>query len=245
MVIRRLPRAGALLPLLLAALLAGCMYPGAGGAQGENARAVREELERVASAVAGYYEKTGVYPIVTADASVPVYEKYAIDLGVLVRTGFLNALPRNAFESGGVFSYLLVHPETDPIVMLMDLTAVQQTGDLQREIDEYLAGNGGTLPILFETAPNFFAIDYDKLQRKPLYIRSRYSNQYLPVLLHASGRVLIDYSLDIMQAVQEAAGDPPNEGDDVRERLVKVSPYSPVKSFPYVWRGGEPHLSEP
>src|SRR5690606_12688515 len=140
------------------------------------------------------------------------------------RAGMLSSVPRNAFEAGGVYYYLLVHPETEPVVMLMDLTAVQQVGDLQREIDAYRAQSGGSLPVLHETSPGFHAIDYDALKREPIYIRSRYSNQYLPILLHDSGEALIDYSLDIVQAVREADGDPPEEGDDAREWLVKASP---------------------
>ena len=239
---------GASLLLLSAALLAGCLYPGAGGAGGaggNDARLAREEAERVASAVAAYRGKTGVFPILNADASVPEYEKYVIDLGGLVRGGFLRELPRSAYESGGVFYFLLVHPETDPVVMLMDLTAVQQVGDLQREVDAYRERSGGALPILFEVSPNFYAVDYDALRREPLYIRSRYSGQYLPALLHASGRVLIDYGLDLVQAAREAPDGPPGDGGDARKWLEKVSPYAPVKSFPYVWRDGEPHLAEP
>src|SRR5690606_25090871 len=95
-----------------------------------------------------------------------------------------------------------------------------------------------------EIAPGFYTIDYDALRRKPLYIQSRYSHQYLPILLHESGQALIDYSLDIMQAAGEAKGDPVNEGGDAREWLVKASPYAPVKSFPYRWIGGEPILEK-
>jgi len=240
MVIRAAKRLAAL--LLVLTLCAGCMYRGEIERRQQNPAFVREEIDRVASAVERYYKARGVYPIKNADASTPVYEKYVIDLNKLVQTQMLSSIPANAFEAGGHYYYLLVHPETEPVVMLMDLSAVQRVADLQRAIDAYRQANG-RLPTGTETSPGFFAIDYAALKTEPLQIRSAYSNQYLPLLLHGSGEALIDYSLDIVKAAKEAAGDPPPDGADAREWLAKASPLAPVRSFPYVWADGEPTLA--
>lgn len=238
---RRLSAAAIL--LLLAAACAGCMYQGEIERNQANPLFIREEIDRVAAAVSRFYDARGVYPIQTQDASTPEYEKFRIDLDRLVRLKMLSSIPANAFETGGHYYYLLVHPETEPTVMLMDLTAMQRIGDLQRAIDGFAAGSGGRLPLGLETAPGFYAIDFEALKQKPLQIHSPYSGQYLPVLLHESGQALIDYSLDIMKAVRET--EPLAEGADPRSLLAKASPIAPVRSFPYAWRNGEPVLVAP
>jgi len=242
MVKRALPRFA--VALLILALCAGCMYRGEIDRRQANPAFIREEIDRVSSAVERYYEARGVYPIKNSDATTPVYEKYVLDLNRLVQSQMLSSIPANAFEAGGNYYYLLVHPETDPVVMLMDLSAMQQVADLQADVDRFREANG-RLPAGAETAPGFFAVDYDALKREPPDIRSPYSNQYLPVLLHASGEALIDYGLDIMEASRQAADDPIAEGADAREWLAKASPLAPARSFPYVWKNGEPVLTAP
>ncbi|HZG78343.1 MAG TPA: hypothetical protein VEZ72_20995 [Paenibacillus sp.] len=243
MVMRAWPRIVAL--LLALGILSGCMYRGEIERRQANPAFVAEEIDRVSSAVERYYESRGVYPIKNAAASTSVYEKYVIDLNRLVQAQMLSSIPANAFEAGGHYYYLLVHPETDPVVMLMDLSAVQAVADLQKEVDAFRDANGGRLPAGAETAPGFFAVDYDALGRKAPDLRSPFTNRILPVLLHESGDLLIDYGLDIMEASRRA--DDPSavrEGDDAREWLAKASPLAPVRSFPYVWTNGEPVLTD-
>ncbi len=244
MVIRAWPRVVAL--LLAFGILSGCMYRGEIERKQSNPAFIAEEIDRVSSAVERYYKARGVYPIKNADASTSVYEKYVIDLNRLVQTQMLSSIPANAFEAGGHYYYLLVHPETDPVVMLMDLSAVQQLADLEKDIARFREKNGGGLPTETETAPGFFAIDYDVLGRKAPEIRSPFTNRILPVLLHESGDALIDYGLDIMEASRRSE-DPSAvaEGDDAREWLAKESPLAPVFSYPYAWKNGEPILVAP
>ncbi|WP_309118662.1 hypothetical protein [Paenibacillus sp.] len=242
MVIRRWSRV--LFVLLAAAMLTGCMYRGEIERRQANPAFVREEIDRVAAAVERYYKARGVYPIKNADESTSAFEKYVIDLNRLVRTDMLSSIPANAFEAGGHYYYLLVHPETEPVVMLMDLSAVQQVADLQKDVDRYRDANG-KLPAGAETAPGFFAIDYAALKREAPDIRSPFTNQILSVLLHASGETLIDYGLDIMEASRQAGDAPVAEGEDAREWLAKASPLAPALSYPYVWKNGEPVLTAP
>jgi len=244
--VRRLALAAALTLALV--LLSGCMYRAEIERQTANPAFIQEEIDRVAGAVKRYYEARGVYPIANADVSTPTYEKYVIDLNRLVQAGMLSGLPRNAFEAGGNYYYLLIRPETEPepVVMLMDIAAVQAVAELQREIDRYRRDNGGALPAGPETAPGFFAVDYDALKLKAPDIVSPLTNRTLPVLLHESGETLIDYGLDIVEASRRAGeGASLAEGADAREWLVLASPLAPVRSYPYVWRGGEPQLVAP
>jgi hypothetical protein len=240
MVVRQWPRLAAL--LLALGMLSGCMYRGEIERNQANPAFVAEEIDRVSSAVERYHEARGVYPIKNADASTSVYEKYVIDLKRLVQSQMLSSIPANAFEAGGHYYYLLVHPETEPVVMLMDLSAVQVVADLQKDVDAYRDETGG-LPTGAEAAQGFFAVDYDALGRKAPDLRSPFTNGILPVLLHESGDLLIDYGLDIMEASRRA--DDPSavrEGDDAREWLAQASPLAPVQSYPYVWTNGEPVL---
>jgi hypothetical protein len=230
--------------LLLILLGTGCMYRGEIERQQANPAFVREELSRVSSAVEQYYKARSVYPIKNSELDTPLYEKYIIDLHRLVQAQMLSAIPQNAFETGGSYYYLLLHPETEPSVRLMDIEAVQQTADIQKAVGDYALANGGRLPLGAEIGSGFFAIDYKALGRKPLQIQSGYSNQYLPLLLHSSGEIVIDYSLDIMKAVQEI-GREPKDGEDAREILAEASPFAPVRSYPYLWENGEPKLSIP
>ncbi|HZG85233.1 hypothetical protein [Paenibacillus sp.] len=243
--VRRWTRAAALALALV--LLSGCMYRAEIERQTANPAFIREELDRVAGAVKRYYEARSVYPIANANESTPMYEKYVIDLNRLVQAGMLSGVPRNAFEAGGNYYYLLIRPETEPepVVMLMDIAAVQAVAELQRQIDGYRRENG-RLPVGPETAPGFFAVDYDALKRKAPGIVSRLTNRTLPVLLHESGEALIDYGLDIVEAARRAGeGASLADGADAREWLVRASPLAPVRSYPYAWRNGEPQLVAP
>jgi hypothetical protein len=230
--------------LLALFLLTGCMYRSEIQRQQANPLFMQEEIARVAAAVERYYKERGVYPIQNSDEEVPVYEKYIIDLNKLVQSNMLSSIPNNAFEMGGKYYYLLIHPETDPAVKLMDLVWVQRIGAIQRAVNAY-ASDHGRLPIESEVAAGFYTIDYELLSEERVMLQSAFSNHYLPLLLHESGRVLIDYSLDIAEAAKRS----PNaerfpEGADAREMLIDVSPLSPILSFPYRWTNGEPVLTD-
>lgn len=243
-----------LVPLSVAALLllsAGCMYRGETERRQANPTFVREELDRVSAAVERYYEQRKVYPIKNSDESTPVYEKYVIDLNRLVQSDMLSSVPTNAFENGGAYYYLLLHPEEEPLVRLLDLVTVQRLAELQKMVDDFSRQHGGALPLGTEVSRGFFAVDFDKLEEPKLQVQSLYSGQFLPLLLHESGDIAVDYSLDIMEALRksEASGalseDDPLRLDDPRKLLVAVSPYAPIRSYPYRWHNGEPVLAAP
>jgi len=229
---------------LLLIVCTGCMYRNVIQQQTENPAFVREELARVESAVKQFYDTRGVYPIKNADETTPEYEKYVIDLNRLVQSNMLSSIPKNSYEAGGRYYYLLIHPETNPAVKLMDLVWVQKTGEVQRAVNSYAAANGGKLPLDTLVSQGFYGIHYDALNMDRVMLQSPYSKHYLPLLIHESGKVIIDYSLDIMEASKRAgSGAELPEGADARELLVMASPLAPFLSFPYEWKNGEPVLT--
>ncbi|WP_274364501.1 hypothetical protein [Paenibacillus thermotolerans] len=225
---------------LTAWLLSGCLYQSEIQRQANNPAAVREEIYRVQGAVDAFQKDRAVLPIKNSDMTTPIYQKYVVDLRKLVQLQYLSSIPKNAYESGGSYYYVLIDAETDPQVKLMDLVAFQTAADVERSAAEYASKNGGKLPLGTKVAEGFYAVDFKALKQEPKQIRSMYSNQYLPLLLHESGKVGIDYGLDIMGAIQRGGEASPKAGTDLRELLVQDSFFVPVRSFPYVWQDEQP-----
>jgi hypothetical protein len=70
-------------------------------------------------------------------------------------------------------------------------------------------------------------------------LNSVYSGQALPFMMDDEGTVYVDYSFDIMQAVEKSDVSP-LESDDVRDFLLEHSYFVPVKSLPYAWQNNAP-----
>ncbi|CAG7641287.1 hypothetical protein ACFQI7_11815 [Paenibacillus allorhizosphaerae] len=229
----------AALMIVVFALLSGCLYPKE--MRKENQIASGEFVVLVQNAVDQFKAKTGVLPIKNSEETTPLYEKYPIDFKKLVGP-YLSSAPVNAFENGGSASYVLVDAETKPTVKMMDLTSFQQTVEIQKAVDDYKSKSGGQLPKGQAIAPGFSSIDYAKLNRKPAEVNSMYSPQFkLPFLLHDSGQVAIDYAPEIMRMIdKKKLQSSLNATQDLRELLVRESYYVPARSFPYVWRSGQP-----
>ncbi|UUZ94415.1 hypothetical protein LJK87_07575 [Paenibacillus sp. P25] len=224
--------------LVLMIALSGCMYPNE--LKKQNQIASGEYIVLVQNAIDQYKAKTGVLPIKNSDEMTPLYEKYPIDFSKL-RGRYLSEVPANAFENGGSAMYVLVDAETKPTVKMMDLTSFQQTVELQKQIDDYKARTGES-PFGEPVAKGFHFIDFDKLKMKPEQVRSVYSpQQMLPFLLHDSGRVTIDYAPEIMKLIDKEKLQSKLDGsEDLREPLVKESPFVPARSYAYRWQNGTP-----
>jgi hypothetical protein len=248
MVNRILPSIGRLrlIPFVLllpAILLSGCMYRAQMESRAENPAYLREEIARVQGAVDEYRKQRTVLPIKNSDEATPIYEKYKVDLKKLANLHLLSSIPQNAFENGGNYYYVLVNPEEAPEVKLMDIAAIQTAADLERKLHDYATDNGGKPPFGAKLAEEFYAIDYQALNLKPVQFKSLYSGNYLPLVLHASGRTAIDYSLDIMKALENQGISSPDPSWDLREALVSDSFFVPVHSYPYLWRDGQPVIT--
>jgi len=233
-------RAGALvLTLLLVA--SGCAYPQE--LRQENQINPAEFITVVQQAVDQFHDKTGVLPIKNSEMTTPLYEKYVIDFGKLQRANLLSSVPANAFEKGGIFMYVLVNPETKPEVKLMDLSAYQSAGDVEKQAADYRAKHNGELPLGFQAAPGFYYVDFDKLGTKAPEIKSDYNRQntYSYVIQEKTGLVMLDYGPDLMKAI-EAKGlqDQLDPKADLRELLVADALFVPARSFAYHWKDGAP-----
>ncbi|WP_127585295.1 hypothetical protein [Paenibacillus koleovorans] len=239
--VRRL--AGLIIAVLVTASLSGCLYPDQ--KKRENQASVRESILLVQNAVDTYKQRTGVLPIKNSEPRTPIYEKYVLDMRKLKDGQYLSQPPGIAYENGGTAMFVLVDPETKPLVRIMDVVLHQQAGDIQNKVNEYLAKHQNVLPKGAEIAPRFYQLDFDKLGMKQQQAESRYSRQYLSYVINETGTIAIDYGPDLMKLITEKGlASSLNATMDLRTLLAQEYPYVPVKSYPYRWVGGQPTLSE-
>jgi hypothetical protein len=217
--------------------VAGCLYPD-DQTPGSGASA-REAVLTVQDAVDRYQEATGLLPIMNADRSVPLYEKFKVDLGKLKRMGYLSTIPSAAFESGGKDQFLIIDEETDPKVKLLDLVVYQSVASVQKKVNDYMDKRGGQAPAGEEVYPGFYALDFGKLGTEEPDVRSMFSGQSLTFLVDGGGTVYLDYGVDIATAIRKS-GAVPDGKQDLRRLLVDASYYVPVKSPVYNWVNGAP-----
>jgi hypothetical protein len=227
--------------LSIVLLLSGCAYPNE--LRKENQINPAEFITVVQQAIDLYHEKTGVLPIKNSDMTTPLYEKYVIDFAKLKRTNLLSSVPANAFESGGIFLYVLVDVETKPLVKLMDLSAYQSVEDVQKKVDDYIVKNGGQLPKGIAINDTFDYVDFDKLGMKSPEIKSDFNrqNSITFMLNKNSGKVAIDYGMEIMKMIQSGSLETSLKPDqDLRELLVAKSYFVPIRSYSYFWQNNQP-----
>lgn len=226
--------------LLLFWICSGCLYPDE--EQQQNPAAGKEYLLVVQNAVNEYQKETGLLPIRNSTVETPVYEKYIIDFKMLKNRGFISEIPSNAFEKGGGNYYLILNEETHPEVKLLNLSLFQQVEKVQKWVDTYKTNHYGRLPTGPSAAPHFNWIDFMLLKEKEQQVRSLYTGNYLSLMMHESGRVVINYAPDLMQLVNKGTIKP-TENTDLRTLLVEQFPYAPAKSYPYYWVNDEPQIS--
>ncbi|MBO8170688.1 MAG: hypothetical protein H0Z33_02235 [Bacillaceae bacterium] len=224
---------GLLVILLL--MLSGCMYPEERYA--ENQIPPDTFVRDVQSAIDRYYQENKLLPIKTKPADTPVFEKYVIEFNRLVPR-YLASVPPNVFEKGGPYYYVLINIEEKPTVKLLDLRVTSKVADVQQRVDVFLAAQGH-LPIKDLIGPGYYAIDYEALKSDPVYVRSVYSGAQLPLIMNASGKVGVDYRIDLAGRL-EKTDLPLTPGEDIRYLLTRDSMFVPVKSFPYTIDQGEP-----
>lgn len=229
-----------ILVALLSILGSGCMYPNE--MRKENQVATGEYVVVVQNGIDQYHAKTGVLPIKNSEETTPIYEKYPIDFKKMKERGVLSNVPSNAFENGGSAIYVLVDAETKPTVKMMDLTAFQQTVEVQKLVDQYRSGNYGKLPQGESVAPSFYRIDFAKMNKKPVQVQSMYTrNVMLPFIMNDAGQVSIDYTEEMMRLIdKKSLQGSLNASQDLRELLVKDSFFVPARSVAYHWINGIP-----
>ncbi|TVX92876.1 hypothetical protein [Paenibacillus agilis] len=224
--------------LIVCLLLQGCMYPNE--LRKENQASAKDGILLVQNAVDEYQQRNSLLPIITADQTVPRYEKFRIDFEVLLASEVLGAIPANAFENGGTGVYLIVNEEKKPTVRLMHLPTAQRVNDLQRAVTMYIEKNTGQLPSKEQLYPGFYEISLEKIGARPVEVRSPYSGDTLTFIMNEQGNVFADYAPDIMKAVEKSGKKPADKTDQVQELLVTEGLFVPVKSPVYEWRDNAP-----
>lgn len=226
--------------LIVSVILSGCLYPEDQKVQ--NQVPYETQLQMVQTAVNQYKENNGVLPIKNKEAKTPVYEKYPIDFQKLVPK-YMEDPPANSFEGGGIYQYVLINPETNPEVKLLNLENVEEVQNLQVRLDVYKRENG--YPPYKDVLPGgVFTLDYKKLgMKKEPVVVSPYSKKNLPLVIDTEGKVLIDYRPDLYDLLKEKDHSF-EEGDDIRDILTENAPFVPVYSKPYTIKSGEPVFVE-
>ncbi|WP_026563934.1 hypothetical protein [Bacillus sp. UNC41MFS5] len=208
--------------------LTGCMYPEEELAK--NQIPYKDQIIAVQTAVDTFKEDNGgILPIKTKEAETPIYQKYPIDFKKITPK-YIAEPPGNAYESGGIFQYVLVDVETQPTVKLFDLRITEAIRDIKLRIK-----TKGYPPYKEQLAKNVFTLDYKQLgYKKAPYVTSPFSNQNLSFVITGSAEVYVDYRPDLYQAMEKKDAKV-NPGEDIRPILVKDSMFVPAYSLPYTW----------
>jgi hypothetical protein len=223
-------------------MLTGCVY--GNEIKQQNAPATGEFITVVQGAVDQYIKRNGVPPIQNKEQDTPIYEKYLVDFTKLRNYNMISTVPTNAFENGGTAIYVLVNIETKPEVKLMDLPSYQQMLELQRQVNTYIKKTG-ILPKGESIAAHFYRLDVGKLSSKKTQMQSPYSRQPLEIVIHDSGRIAIDYTPELLKAINKSGLQPTDDPKlDLRSILVEQAYFVPAWSYPYHWKDNQPTISE-
>lgn len=223
--------------LVMTCVLSGCLYPQDKIQQAQVP--YQDQLNAVQNAVNQFKDANGgLLPIKTRDMSTPIYQKYPIEF-IKLSPQFMQEPPGNAFESGGVYQYVLVDVETNPTVKLIDLRVTEKIRDLKLKIQMYRDEHQYP-PFKKVLADGVYTLDYKKLgYKEEPYAESPYSGKALPFVIDGQGEIYVDYSADLYEVLQKHK-DEAREGEDIRPILMKHSPFAPAYSLPYTVKDKEP-----
>jgi hypothetical protein len=225
----------------LMTLLTGCFYPK--DQLQQNQANPEEFITVVQGAVDKFRElKGGLLPIKNSTLDTHIYEKYKVDFKKLQSYRLLSTIPGNAFENGGNYIYVIVDAETEPKIKLIDVASYQAVNQIQDKVHTYISETNGKLPKSEQVSDEIYLVDFELLKIDKPIIYSPYNrNNELNYLIHESGMVTIDYSFDLMKLIDskslhnELAAE-----EDLRDLLIKHTPFMPIKSVPYHWSEGHP-----
>ncbi|MFD2655370.1 hypothetical protein [Gracilibacillus thailandensis] len=219
-------------------LLTGCMYPSENLSQNQISNDT--QLQLVQNAIDLYAEQNdGILPIVTKESDTPLYQKYLIDFSLLKQQGLIQAIPGTAFENGGSYQYVLVDVEENPTVKVIDLHLTDELRTIQQRLTIYRDEH--TYPPFGDKVEDgVYELDYEELNLDAApSVNSPYSENRLPVYISTDGNLLIDYRMELYQALQEKNHTYKN-GDDIRAILIEDHPVVPAYSIPYTVKDNEP-----
>ncbi len=212
-------------------LMTGCLYPQDRLAQ--NQVPYESQIDAVQRAVDSYKKaNNGLLPIKTRDLTTPIYQKYPIDFNKMMPR-YIQDPPGSAFESGGVFLYVLVDVETEPRVKLFDLTVSEKIRELKLRLEVYRREHGYP-PVKEVIGTNLFTIDYRKLGLKEdPYVSSPFTGNNLPFIMNNEIELFVDYRMDLFHFLNKFEEHTFKVGDDIRPILVNNSMFVPAHSLAY------------
>ncbi|KAB8138490.1 hypothetical protein F9U64_04895 [Gracilibacillus oryzae] len=230
-----------ILLFIILLLLTGCMYPSENLSQNQISNDA--QLEMVQQAINQYAaQNEGRLPIYTKENDTPIYQKYMIDFNMLKQNNLIQSIPGTAFESGGIYKYVLINVETEPVVKVIDLRVTDQLRDIQQRLDIYISENEYP-PFGKKVADGVYSLKYEELNLDAApFVKSPYSTNNLPVLIDTNGELLIDYRMEIYKLL-ENTDKPYQAEEDVRKILTDNYPIVPAYSIPYTLKDGEPVFS--
>lgn len=212
--------------VFLAIILTGCMYPENKLVQ--NQTPYEDQVQAVQTAVIKFREDNGgILPIKNAEENTPIYQKYKVDFKRLVPE-YLAEPPGNAYESGGVFQYVIVDAEKNPTVKIFDLRMAETIGEIKLRIKTQ------KYPAFKErVADNIYTLNFKELgYTEEPYVVSPYTNKHLSFVITGDAEVFVDYRTDLYE-VMKKTDFKLNPGDDIRDILWQDSLFVPVYSLPY------------
>jgi hypothetical protein len=188
----------------------------------------KDQIQAVQTAVDDFQKDNGgILPIKTKEADTPIYQKYPIEFK-RITPKYMADPPGNAFESGGIFQYVLVDVETNPTVKLFDLRMTETIRDINLRIR-----SKGYPPYKKQIAKNVYSLDFKQLGfESPPYVVSPYTNQNLSLVITGNAEVCVDYRPDLYQELKKTDKQF-KPGEDIRPILVNDSMFVPAYSLPY------------
>ncbi|MEH7236596.1 hypothetical protein [Bacillus sp. JJ1562] len=210
-------------------LLTGCLYPKEKLAQ--NQIPYEDQVAAVQRAVDQFKEDSGgLLPIKTRDMETPIYQKYPIDY-TRISPKYIAEPPGNAYETGGVYLYVLVNVETNPMVKLLDVRISEKISELNLRVQIYRSSNGYA-PFKEQLQTNVFTLDYSKLGLKEApFVVSPFTGKNLPLLITNNNEIIVDYRMDLYEYLSKYEHTY-KIGDDIRDILVDNSMFVPTNSLP-------------
>jgi hypothetical protein len=210
-------------------LLTGCLYPKEKLTQ--NQIPYEDQIADVQRAVDQFKEDNGgLLPIKTRDMETPLYQKYPIDFTRL-SPKYIAEPPGNAYETGGVYLYVLANVEINPTVKLLDVRISEEISELNLRVEMYRSSNGYA-PFKDQLQTNVFTLDYSKLGLKEEpFVVSPFTGKNLPLLITSTNEIFVDYRMDLFEYLAKYEHTY-QIGDDIRDILVEHSMFVPINSLP-------------
>ncbi len=217
---------GLLLIISVVFVLSGCMYPSEKTTGQEIPYA--DQLESMQKAVEAFQKDSGgLLPIKTRELETDIYIKYPIEFSKIV-PAYTEKMPSNAYETGGIYQYVLIDVETNPTVKLVDLRSAERIRDLNMR-----KNINGRTPFKESVGENVYSVDFKAMGfKEPLTVPSPYSDAILPLVVGGDGVFYIDYSIDLNRILKEQQPDV-KKGEDIRYLLADNYPVLPAYSLPY------------